>query len=336
MNVNKLLEISVNMSTTKLTEAEKGRTLPRKFLLSEEGGATGKAIGTATSWKAFVTAWVIVVIFAFLVIFSILSKKLAYAVYLAYLIPFFVIFYAWRTGIFINKERESFWVRFAEINGWNYHNFGKSNTSLNSSFSVSFPAYELFTLLALKIRTMKSRGFFKGESVMMQQGMDRQIFHQISGVIDGRNFKIFTYHFSTGIGEHRELHFYTVFVFKFNGHFPHLYLNNKHNHYNVYVGENVPLPAEFSKQFTLSVPRKYEIEALEIFTPDVLEVILDGGFAHDIELVDQELLFFSEGIIDDVEKLEKEFTLALALEDILDEKLDRMKFEKIGDMPSVL
>lgn len=129
---------------------------------------------------------------------------------------------------------------------------------------------------------------------------------------------------------------YVVFAFKFDGSFPHIYLNNKHNSYSVSTGENIPLPLEFGNKFLLSAPRKYEIEALQIFTPDVLVKILDNSLTYEIEFVGQEVLMFADGVINDFEKLEKDFNMALQLEDLLDEKLDRVKFNKIGTMPHTL
>lgn len=196
-----------------------------------------------------------------------------------------------------------FWKQFAEINGWAYRNY-------------SDPGRE--------------------SGIMFRQGNSRNIFHVIEGNIGDRRFRIFNYEFITGHGRRKKRHYYTVFAFKFNGSFPHIYLNNKHNSYDINAGEKISLPAEFEKIFSLSVPRKYEIEALAIFTPDILAKLLDSDFHHDVEFVDREVLIFTEGRVDKFEKLEREFNLALELEDMLDEKLDRFKFQPIGDMPHIL
>lgn len=172
--------------------------------------------------------------------------------------------------------------------------------------------------------------------IMFQQGHSREILGQINGVVDGVEFRMFDYQFTIGYGRGSIVYSYIVFAFKFNGSFPHIYLNNKHNSYNIQIGEKVPLPSEFEKQFSLSAPRKYEIEALEIFTPDVLLKILENDFVHDVEFVDQEVLIFADGKITDFEKLEKEFSKALELKNLLYEKLDRFKFHPIGDMPHKL
>lgn len=221
-------------------------------------------------------------------------------------IKIFIIFYviiAFYVYHIKNKVRSSFWKQFAEINGWQYEQSGDVNQE---------------------------------SGIMFRQGNARIMSNIIKGNIDDRQFKIFNYQFRTGSNKNKKTYYYTVFAFKFNGSFPHIYLNNKHNSYGVKVGETIFLPGEFEKKFSLSAPRKYEIEALEIFTPDVLENLLNNGFAHDVEFINQNILIFTIGEINKFEQLEKEFNLALDLEDLLDEKLDRIKFEKIGDMPHTL
>ena len=196
-----------------------------------------------------------------------------------------------------------FWKQFAEVNGWHYEDYSP----------------------------------LEQESwVMFRQGANRETANIIKGNVNDRQFRIFSYKFSIGSGKNKKTYRYTVFAFKFNGSFPHIYLNNRHNRYSVNVGEKIPLPGEFEKKFSLSAPKEYEIEALEIFTPDVLANILDGSFTYDIELANQEMLIFTEGRIYDFEKLEKEFRRALELEDLFDEKLDKFKFQPIGDMPHSL
>jgi len=199
-----------------------------------------------------------------------------------------------------NETRTSFWKRFAEVNGWRYAESGD-------------PSIE--------------------QGMMFEQGNSRRITHVIEGGIDERRFRIFNYEFSIGSGKNKKTYYYAAFAFRFNGLFPHIYLNHRRNSYSIRAGEEVPLPEEFKEKFSLSAPRKYEIEALAIFTPDVLARLLDNGFAHDVEFVDQEVIIFADGRINTFDALEKEFDQALALEDMLDEKLDRFKFQPIGDMP---
>lgn len=263
------------------------------------------SISRAT-WSILKTSWKFWIILAFTIIGSAILVAMTIQDgsfnNLKIVVIFYVIIVAYVYHI-QNKVRSSFWKQFAEINGWQYEQLGDVNQE---------------------------------SGIMFRQGNTRNMSNIIKGDIDGRRFKIFNYQFSIGSDKNKETYYYTVFAFKFKGSFPHIYLNNKHNSYGVKVGEEIPVPREFEKQFSLSAPRKYEIEALEIFTPDVLENLLNNGFAHDVEFINQNILIFTNGEINKFEQLEKEFNLALDLEDLLDEKLDRIKFEKIGDMPYAL
>lgn len=155
-----------------------------------------------------------------------------------------------------DKARSSFWKEFAEVNGWKYKNI-KQPGILNLNY-YGEPDKEA--------------------GVMFKEGKGRSLTNEIEGVIEGRHFRLFCYEFFVSSGKSRRTYHYTVFAFKFKGSFPHVYLNNKLNSWSVSTGEKIPLPTEFEKRFSLSAPKKYEIEALEIFTPDVLTSLLDGGF----------------------------------------------------------
>ncbi|MFZ2831922.1 MAG: hypothetical protein WAZ40_02115 [Minisyncoccia bacterium] len=203
----------------------------------------------------------------------------------------------------LNKVRTSFWKEVAVANGWNYAEASDVNQE---------------------------------SGIMFRQGHSNFIKNKITGSIDGRQFRIYNYQFMIGSGKSSTTYQYIVFTFKFKGSFPHMYLNNSDNSYNINIGEKIPLPSELEKKFTLSSPKEYEIETLEIFTEDILAKLLDSGLNHDVELVGQEVLMFTEGNVNSFKELEKEFNKALTLEDLLDEKLDKFKFEKIGDMSHTL
>ncbi|MEI6580984.1 MAG: hypothetical protein WCO07_02305 [bacterium] len=213
----------------------------------------------------------------------------------------------------LNKTRSFFWKEFADLNGWQYNDSIQSET-FNLAYNNT-----------------------NGESgVMFKEGNTRNISNEIRGFFEDRPFRIFCYQFSIGSDKNRRTFCYTVFAFKLNGSFPHIYLNNKSNSWSINTGEKIPLPVEFENKFSLSAPKEYEIEALEIFTPDILASLLNKGFLYDVEFVNQEILVFADGQINNFEQLETRFNKALELKDLMFEKLDKFKFEKIGDIPATL
>lgn len=256
-------------------------------------------------WMAVIVGFIVSAFFAvlgviiFLSTIDIFNAGVSLGIALLLFVVSILPHYVWAR----NRIESIFWKQVAEVNGWQY----KENSDVS-----------------------------KEPGVMFRQGHSGNISYYIEGVIHGRQFRIFRYTFTVGYGKATTHYSYIVFAFKFNGSFPHIYLNNKHNAYGISTGEKIPLPLEFEKKFSLSAPKKYEIEALQIFTPDVLAKMLDNGFIYDIEFVEQEVLMFVGGAINDFEKLENAFNKALELEDLLDEKLDKFKFNTIGNMPHIL
>lgn len=246
-------------------------------------------------WNRVKAKWQFWVVLAAAVIF------LPYLILIIFVLSFIVIQL---------NVRSSFWKQLAKVNGWQYKDISPLKT-----FRIG------------RIPPVEESG------IMFKQGNRRAISNETEGVIEGRHFRFFNYQFSVGYGKNSRTYHYTVFAFKFDGLFPHLYLNNKNNVWSINAGEKIPLPVEFEKEFSLSAPRKYEIEALEIFTPDVLAKLLDGNFPHDVEFIDHDVYIFTDGRINSFEQFAKEFNQALGLEDLFDERLDSHKFQQIGDMP---
>ena len=102
------------------------------------------------------------------------------------------------------------------------------------------------------------------------------------------------------------------------------------------------MPTEFEKKFTLSIPRGYHIEALQVFTPDVLEEILRLSIVSDIEIVGNEIIFFLEGLwsVNDIFRgldiLEKEFNSIEKVVNLLKPKLEKVRWQQIGDRSAIM
>ncbi len=63
---------------------------------------------------------------------------------------------------------------------------------------------------------------------------------------------------------------------------------------NLAGGQTLKLEGNFNDHFTLYVPEGYERDAYYVFTPDVMAVLIDHGDKFDIEVVDDELVFYSK------------------------------------------
>ncbi len=215
-----------------------------------------------------------------------------------YFIAPVIVFFTYIGSVYV-VARNAFWKSFAEANGWTYaqYFFGKST--------------------------------YGEKGLMFQEGRSQAIDREITGTIDGRTFRLATYRFTTGTGKNSTTHFFTLVSFQFSGTFPHLYLNDHRNMWNVhaYKAEPVPLPGITESKFSLFAPegRGKEIEALSIFSIDAVEKLYSGHYPYDIEFVDGKMLIFAEKEIDSTEDIDLILGDALSLKNVFEEQLDRAK-----------
>ncbi len=205
---------------------------------------------------------------------------------------------------FLAKAHTRFWENFATANSWSY---------------------------AKAVDTADEKGvMFKRSGRFMKPMAYNFARNAVSGTWEGRPARIFEYQFTLGSGKSSETHFYTVFEFSFAGTFPHLYLNRKKDRYGIDAGKPLRLPAEFERSFELFAPDQYEVEALEIFTPDVLAYLVDVDWPFDLELIDQRLIVYREMHITSSMQLASEWHRAKALATKLAPVLDRVTYSPIG------
>ena len=131
---------------------------------------------------------------------------------------------------------------------------------------------------------------------------------------------------------------FTAFAFKLKGNFPHCYLDridNKHGETKMLI-PLATLPSEFSKFYKLHVPRKYEMEALQIFTTDILSYFLENDIPYDIEFYDNEMIVIYKSYFDTVNEFKVELEKVGKLMSRMRTNLDRIDFDKIGNLPPLL
>lgn len=172
--------------------------------------------------------------------------------------------------------------------------------------------------------------------LLFKQGEKRKLTHLLEGRHEGRLIRIFAYAFEEQILGKTRTHVFTVFCFSFFGQVPHLYLNRLHDWYGLAPGKRLNLPTEFNKQFSLYAPPEYEIEALAIFTPDLLASLLDQKLKFDMEIIEQKLYLYVPFAVTSGQTLLKRLSAAEEIMRYLTSRLDRARFEPIARRPSAL
>lgn len=174
-------------------------------------------------------------------------------------------------------------------------------------------------------------------ALMFRQGAARTSGDMLAGELHGQPFRMFQYMFSVQSGKSATYHSYTVSEFTFSGSFPHLYLNRMGDFYLPHIKQGVmprvSLPLEFEKKFELYAPAQYEIEALEIFTPDTLAYLLDHDWRYDLEMIDNKLIIFGAKNYGSVREFHIELEKVAGLAQHLANRLNRASLSPIGDRP---
>lgn len=146
--------------------------------------------------------------------------------------------------------------------------------------------------------------------------------HHVSDIISGKyrdlDLRIFLYNLSVGSGRSQQTWMETVFEVDYPVKLPHLLLSDKATN-DLYLNrefkaDKVELEGGFSKDFELYVPPGLQVEALQVFTPDVMEVIesVKGQFSL-IELSGNKIYVLIDHYISDTKDMRAAFTLVRTL-----------------------
>ncbi len=123
----------------------------------------------------------------------------------------------------------------------------------------------------------------------------------------GRFFDIGNYRYTTGSGDDKKFHEWGYLAIKLDRRLPHMVLDARANN-GIFGGSNLPtqftkdqvlsLEGDFGKYFTLYCPREYERDALYIFTPDLMALLIDNAAFFDVEIVEDWMFVYSRRVLD--------------------------------------
>ena len=119
---------------------------------------------------------------------------------------------------------------------------------------------------------------------------------------EGRNLDLGNYVYTTGSGKQRQVHRWGYLALKLDRTLPHMVLDARDNN-SIFGFSNLPtsfdrnqvlsLEGDFDRYFTLYCPRQYERDALYVFTPDLMALLIDQTAHFDVEIIDDWLFAYS-------------------------------------------
>lgn len=117
-----------------------------------------------------------------------------------------------------------------------------------------------------------------------------------------RYLDIGNYSYSTGSGKSRSSHSWGFMALNLDRKLPNMVLDSKANN-GLFGGTNLPasftkdqvlsLEGNFDEFFRLYCPKQYERDALYVFTPDLMALLIDNVAPFDVEIVDDWLFVYS-------------------------------------------
>ena len=136
---------------------------------------------------------------------------------------------------------------------------------------------------------------------IFQLGSDRKSLEHFR-TTEGRFLDFGNYEYTTGSGKSRSTHRWGFLALELDRKLPHMVLDSKANN-GLFGGTNLPatfskdqvlsLEGDFDTYFTLYCPKEYERDALYVFTPDLMALLIDEAAPFDVEIVDDWMFVYS-------------------------------------------
>ncbi len=133
-------------------------------------------------------------------------------------------------------------------------------------------------------------------------GHSERIADQIS---HEQHFELANYYYVTGSGKNQQSHDWAYLKVPLKRRLPHMVLDAKKNNSKVFgfslsnlpisfkKDQTLQLEGDFNNYFTLYAPKQYERDALYVFTPDLMALLIDETHQYDVEIIDDVLYVYS-------------------------------------------
>ena len=178
--------------------------------------------------------------------------------------------------------------------------------------------------------------------MIFDEGHSRQV---TGGYVLKNGIEIANYKYTVGHGKNSQTFKYAYVEIPLKRSLPHMVLDAKSNNFmNIVTGlpdsfnksQTLSLEGNFDKFFTLYTPKKYERDALYVFTPDVMAKLIDECKQFDIEIVDNKMYMYKIGTfkLQDVQQLKSIFGVVETISGELQSQTKRYADERVFDAKS--
>ena len=195
--------------------------------------------------------------------------------------------------------------------------YGHVRTKIKREFTQQFGA-------SIGFAYSPSADMYSVNGKLFKIGHSQRIYDVLSGNMNDRSSRLFSYQFTVGGGKNSHTYYCTVFEAAFSNNMPDIVLTTKASAFfgglpglNLFDGtEHIQLEGDFNKYFTLKVPKGYETEAYQIFPPNVMADLIDKANNLNFEFNGNKLYIYTTSLILVREKLQAMFDLAEYLDNL--------------------
>lgn len=252
------------------------------------------------AWVSFIVfsaLWYVILVM-FISIYTIAILALGHLLYVLVSIPILIGGLWYR--LVKSKIADQFMQNFATANGYSYEATGTTEGLSGSLFSI---------------------------------GHSKQVEDVVSGVYGNSPIRLFTYHYTIGFGRNKRTYNCMVFELTFDTHLPRILLRSKQQSFGgttffsqaIDHPNEVTLEGNFGDYYEFGVDEQYEIEGLQIFTPDFMSQLMNLPTKFSIEFVGSKLFIYADKAIEKRHELHYFFDIAKWLIERLNPVLTRLK-----------
>lgn len=141
-------------------------------------------------------------------------------------------------------------------------------------------------------------------------GHNKHVKHLLIGSLSNYQTQIFSYQYATGSGKEQQTHYFQVFEIIFEKPLPNFTLKEKNNLLNSFLpiktkqSNSIRLEGDFANFFDLEVEKEFEIELLQIFTPDLMNELCEKWKHLSVESVENRMYIYENLTVNNTKELD--------------------------------
>jgi len=184
------------------------------------------------------------------------------------------------------------------------------------------------------------------QGMFFTQGRDKRLTNVIGSPTSTPPFEIGNMQYTIGSGKNQHTFRMGYMRIKLERNLPQIVLDATSNNAKIFGASLSNLPDDFDKSqkmslegdfdshFSLYAPKEYERDALYIFTPDLMALMIDNVKSYDAEIIDDQLFIYNSLVpfkLSDPALLERLFSIIRIVGSKAHSQTDYYADEKVGD-----